>query len=80
VEHTQQLIGFYAIPYQSEMLFAYERPLCASSGIRTSVVMERRCPFCPSTMDVQPGDDQVRFVPIVLQKSFCLTDHKFSGL
>ena len=22
---------------------------------------------------------QVRFVSIVLQKSFCLTDHKFSG-
>jgi hypothetical protein len=22
----------------------------------------------------------VRFVPIVLQKSFCLTDHEFSGL
>jgi len=23
---------------------------------------------------------EVRFVPIVLQKSFCLTDHEFSGL
>jgi len=25
------------------------------------------------------GDLHVRFVPIVLQKSFCITEHNFSG-
>jgi hypothetical protein len=34
----------------------------------------------PSRAETRRLQWHVRFVPIVLQKSFCLTDHKFSGL
>jgi len=34
----------------------------------------------PQSTDIARPARLVRFVPIVLQKSFCLTDHKFSGL
>jgi len=32
-----------------------------------------------STADICHGEGYVRFVPILLQKSFCITDCKFSG-
>ena len=47
---------------------------------KSGTLMDLAMSALPSEADIRAGLQDVCFVPIVLQKSFCLTDHKFSGL
>src|SRR4029453_17650533 len=58
---------------------AAKRVFATQSVISGPATPELRCPRLPPTADIHRYDGDVRFVPIVLQKSFCVTEYKSSG-